>query len=271
MVVYDENAGEQQLMRRASLVGNGAHIFVPKEWAGQQVILIRRPEKSPRERIIETLEPYLDKIAGAYLFGSYARGEETEESDIDLFLITNEKLKLKAEGFEIVCIEKNKFAEALKIAPIIVYSMLQEAKPIINAGLLAELRKRYKPKKEDFSEFLRESKRIIKINEEILQEDLGKECTKNGAVAYSLILRLRGVFIIKCLLAGRLYSYKSFREWVNGNVKKIGFDSIYRAYLASKSETDREVKIKIADLSKLLSFLKNEIIKMKNGKKKEKA
>lgn len=42
------------------------------------------------ESLIHALEPYTNKIV---LFGSTARGEDTEESDIDLFIITSDNDK----------------------------------------------------------------------------------------------------------------------------------------------------------------------------------
>lgn len=60
-------------------------------------LLSESREKNPRE---QALEDYIEKIKvrsekkiqKIYLYGSYARGEETEESDIDILIIWKEKL-----------------------------------------------------------------------------------------------------------------------------------------------------------------------------------
>ena len=70
---------EEQLIRTAKIFGNGAHLLVPKKWAGERIVIIRQPEKSFKNKIIGILTPYLDKILGAYLYGSYARGEQKED------------------------------------------------------------------------------------------------------------------------------------------------------------------------------------------------
>ena len=57
----------EQLIRKVGVVGNGAHIFVPKEWIGEKVIVIKAPAKELKEQILDVLNPYLENIEGAYL------------------------------------------------------------------------------------------------------------------------------------------------------------------------------------------------------------
>lgn len=47
--------------------------------------------------LIDKLKHFSDTIV---LFGSYSRGEDIEESDIDLLVITNEKFEISTEIFE---------------------------------------------------------------------------------------------------------------------------------------------------------------------------
>ncbi len=266
------NNSNEQIIRKVSLVGNGAHIFVPREWQGEEVILIRKPKKSLQERIIELVSPYLESIEGVFLFGSYARGEEREGSDIDLFVISNKKINIKAPNIEAVCIEKEKFDKAIKVEPLIIHSMLKEAKPIINSALLDELREKYKPKIRDFKEFFESSKRMIQISKDAIDIDLDEgEVTFNSAVAYSLILRLRGVFILKCLLSDKKYYSSEFKRWIIRNVDCIDFDKIYEVYLNVKAKKNSRISIYLSDLSKLSKFLKNEIYLIEHGKKKKEA
>lgn len=262
---------EEKLIRQVSLVGNGAHVFVPREWAGEDVILVRKPKKELKEKILDILKLHLEYVEGVFLFGSYARGEEKEDSDIDLFVISNKKIKIKAEGFEIICIEKNKFEKAIKIEPVIIYSMLNEARAIINAGLLEKLKDKYKPRRKEFMEFLEDSERIIKINEEFLEEEGGEEYIQDSAISYSLILRLRGVFIIRCLLSGKKYSFISFKKWIENNVRETDFELVYNAYERLKRDRNITVKINVRYLIELLKFLKKEVYRLKDGKKKKEA
>lgn len=253
---------KEQIMRTAKMFGNGAHIFVPKEWIGEQIIIIKPKKKSLKERVLEVLGPYLDSVIGAYLYGSYARDEQTGDSDIDLFVITNKKVKIKSEGFELVCLEEKDIKTALKIEPILIYSILSESKPIINSKILDELRSKFLPKLLDFQNYFKETEGMLKVSDDFLKSEKG-EYLVSKAVVYSLVLRLRGLFIIKSILEGKKYSHKLFKSWIKSNLSKIDFDSIYEAYRCSKYEKKIRQKIKVSDIKLLIEFLKNEIAKIK--------
>lgn len=262
---------QEQIVRMPRLIGNGAHIFVPREWIGNRVVLIRT-KGGIRERILDVIDEHLESIEGVFLYGSHARGEAVEDSDIDLLVITNKKIKMKAEGFEIICLERDSIEKAIKLEPLIIYSALGEAKPIINSALLEELREKYKPDIEEFREYIEDTKRIININRELIDKE-DKE-SKDLAVPYSLILRLRGLYIIKCIIEGKIYSHDSFKKWILNNVKDIDYNSIYKAYRALKNNKKEKVKIKVYELSKLLELLEIEAIKLEGeiyGKKRKKA
>ena len=96
----------EQLRRKVASIGNGAHVFAPREWLNDEVLLIRIPKQSAEERILEVLKPYLENIIGVYLYGSYARNEQNSKSDIDLLIITNKKISIKKEKYEIIVLEE---------------------------------------------------------------------------------------------------------------------------------------------------------------------
>jgi predicted nucleotidyltransferase len=240
---------------------------VPKEWIGEEIVLIRRQKKKINERILDVLESYLDNIEGVFLYGSYARGEERSDSDIDLLVITNKKIEIKSEGFEIICLEKNSIEKALKIEPIIIHSAIDEAKAIVNSGLLEELREKYRPNLKEFEEFFEDSKRIIKINEKFIREEKDKIYLEDNAIVYSLVLRLRGLFIIKCLLEKKKYSYASLKKWVGKNLND--FDYIYDSYRKAKKDKNARIKIKTEEMIDLIKFLNKEIFNLNSGKKKK--
>ena len=135
-MINQQFSDKEQIVREVTLIGNGAHVFTPKEWAGEEVFIIRTPRQSLNKRIIGVLEPYLKYIEGAYLYGSYARKEQRKDSDIDILIIVNKSFKINKKGFEIIVLEKDKIKKATQFAPILIYSALAEAKPIINLGLL---------------------------------------------------------------------------------------------------------------------------------------
>jgi predicted nucleotidyltransferase len=250
---------QEQITRRVTIIGNGAHIFVPKEWLNENVIILRKQKKPLKEKILNAIEPYLDNIIGAYLYGSQARNEAEEDSDIDLLLITNKPLKIKENEFEILCLSINEIERAIETSSEMVYSILAEAKPIINSSLLEELKQKYKPDIKNFSKFVYSTKKIIKINQNALNEEakLGEE-TDDDSSAYSLILRLKGIFIIKCLLNNKSFSNKEFKKWLKNNIKNIDYNTIYEAYKSVKNNSKAKQKIKIKDLISLLELLTKE-------------
>lgn len=225
----------EKITRIVTGIGNGAHVFTPKEWVGEEVILVRKPKPPVNDRILAVLKPYLENVIGVYLYGSYARGEAGKDSDIDLFVVTNKKIKIEKENYEIVSLTEDSIEQAIKISPILIYSALKEAKPIVNSKLLAELKEKYPIEKKYLKEYLKETKEVIEINEALLD-------------GYSIVLRLRGVFIIKQLLNGRAYSHEDFKLWISKN-SKIDSEKV----LDKKSELTEE------ELNILLSLLKKSV------------
>jgi predicted nucleotidyltransferase len=253
---------EERLLKQVTPIGNGAHVFAPKEWLGEKVFIVRTPKKPLKEKILFDLLPHMENIIGIYLYGSQARKEAIEDSDIDLFIITSKKVKIKIKGYEIIAIEKNQINKAIKIEPLIIYSILSEAKPIINSNLLEELRNKYKPNKNEFKGYIKETKRIIDVSRQLLNEE-EQEIIKAGEIAYSIILRLRGVYLIKQLLTGKSYSHEGFFLWVRRDIKKV-----YAAYRDYKNKSASR-SLEKESLINLLNFLEREVKKILNDKKKK--
>lgn len=263
---------KEQLVRQVTPTGNGAHIFAPKEWLGEEVILIRKPKQNTKEKILSLLEPHLEDIMGAYLYGSRARGEEEFDSDIDLLVITTKKIKIKGKGFEIISLTESEIEKALNSEPLIMHSIFVEAKPIINSHLLSILKEKYKPKLKDFKEFLASTKRIIKINKTFLGLCEEKVYGNPESASYSLILRIRGIHIVNQLLANKIYSHRAFKTWIKTKLPGINLTNIYNAYRAIKYNS-KIPKVVIKDLFSLLELLENETRDLEyqiHGKKRKK-
>jgi len=253
-----EVLNKEQIIRKVTSVGNGAHVFTPKGWIGDNVVIIRTPTPSLNEKILNILRQHLEDIFGVFLYGSYARGEQRQDSDIDILIISSKKFKIKEKGFEIIILERDEIDKAIKIAPVLMYSVLCEAKPIINSKLFYDLKKEYKPVPENFREYIKETKNVIKINEELLDP-------------YSIFLRLRGIYIIEKTLSGKISSYKGFKKETFEDTKR-DFEDLYNSYLMIKAGL--KVEIKENDLKILLQILKNKTKKLEDkfyGKKKKEA
>jgi len=83
-----------QIIKNSIPWGNSAGVIIPKKWLGKQVkiTLIDRTTEIKKE-VFKIIDPYLEDIIGIYITGSYARGEQTKESDIDIIVISNNTKK----------------------------------------------------------------------------------------------------------------------------------------------------------------------------------
>lgn len=252
------------IVRNVGKWGNSAGVLLPKEWVGNQVkiICIDRTLEIKKE-VLRILEPYLEDILGIYLTGSYARNEQEEDSDIDIIVITNNTKKEITSGKYHLSISPLKaIKKTIKSNPELVLPRLFEAKTILNKSLLEEIRNE-KIKKSSFKNFIKGSKRIIKINGELIR--LSKELKDeflDQSIIYSLVLRLRGVFLVNLILKKDKYSKKIFLKELEKITQKEG--NVYEIYKNARDGKKSELKLDLSIGEKLLNKLEEEINKLDN-------
>jgi predicted nucleotidyltransferase len=252
---------ENEIIKNVASWGNGAGILLPKEWIGNQVkvILIDRTLKIKRE-VFNILEDYLEDILGIYLVGSYARGEQDSKSDIDILAISNKtKKEIKSGRYNVSISTLEGLKKTALAQPELVLPRIREAKVILNPLLIKELER--KVSKKDFKGFYEDSRRMLKINKEFVNLDKleGKEL-ESHAVIYSLMLRLRGLFLIKCLISEENYSKKAFEKWILTILTKEEFEDCYKIYRLEKDEeSSSSIKISIETAKKLFKFFEGEL------------
>jgi len=253
---------KQELIRPIVKVGNSAGVILPREWLNgkAKIELISKPLNIKKE-VIEILDPYLENIVGIYLTGSYARGEQTAESDIDVLAITNIINKKVTDGkYNIILVQKSKLEENLKINIMPLLPMLIEAKPIMNRELLDKLKdiqltqSNLRGHLEIVNSGLAVNKEFIKLNKE-LKEGAG------DANAYSLVLHLRSVYIVDCLIKNKLWSTKGLLSLI----KKItGSVRTYEGYLRVKNNKGKEKELPIEEAENLYNYI---LIRIKEQEK----
>ena len=257
-----------EIVKNVSRWGNGAGVLLPKEWINQEVriIFIDRTLQIKKE-VFNLLEKYLSDILGIYLVGSYARGEQTGNSDIDVLVISNQlKKEIQSGKYHLSIVPLEAVKKTLDKYPLMIYPRLIEAKTIINPNLLKEL-KSVKIHKNSFNEFIEETKRVIKINNEIIKLDkLEGDKLLSVDILYSLILRLRGIFMIKLMLNNKKYSNKEFKKCLTKNTSDLEYDKVYNVYTEIKNDKQPKIDIKLSVAEQLLDLIKKEI---KNLGKKE--
>mgnify|MGYP001571330370 CR=1 FL=1 len=259
-------AVKEQIVKTVVKSGNGGAVWVPKDWLGQEVVVIlpEKPKLDLKEKIIHLLEPYLKDIISVGIYGSFARNEQTKDSDVDVLVITKDKkleLRLKEEKMEVTSFPIDKLKLAIEKHPAIYYQMVQEAEPLINAYVFEELKKT-KIEKENFKNYLNETKEHIKSNRELVELDkINNIYLKSYSVLYSSMLRLRGLFIIKCILEKIKFSNKKFKSWLSAKgLNQSEYEVCYKAYKCIRDNKDtKSLRIKITIAEKLLNIMQNEI------------
>jgi predicted nucleotidyltransferase len=245
--------------------GNSAGILLPKEWLGNKVkiVLIERSLEIKKE-VISMIWDYLEDILGVYLTGSYSRGEQEEDSDIDVIVIShNTKKEIISGKYSISIIPIENIKKTLKDNPILILPRLNEAKTILNPLLLNEL-KTAKISKVSFKKYLGETHKIIKINQDLLNLEQMSTLESNEII-YSLILRLRGIYLINCILQKENYTKKRFLEYLCKSSKDT--EEIKKAYSIYKKIRDeksvKKLKLKKEIASSLINFAVKELNKLK--------
>ena len=266
-MIKQEFTIREQLVKPVVKSGNGGAVWVPKDWLGQEVIVIlpERPRISLKQKILQKLEPCLHDVLGVYIYGSYARDEQTPESDIDVLVVTKEKTpQMHEPGLEFTILPLERIKKAIQKSPEMYYTMVQEAKAIINAPLLAELQE-IQPDKKAFTSYLMQTREHIKSSKQILEIDKQESNNlKSYSVIYSTTLRLRGVFIIQCILGKKKFSRISFRKWLDKkSINKAEFRKAYEAFRAVRDNKKPKQKIPIELAEKLIRVLEEETTKLK--------
>ena len=183
------------------------------------------------------------------------------DDDIDIIAISkNTKKEITSGKYHISVITLEGARKTIEKDPVLISPRLYEAKTILNRALLEEL-KAIKIKKSSFKNFIEATSRIIKINKEFIDLDKhqGFSYLDADSVIYSLVLRLRAVFLIKNLINKKKYSKKEFLRWLGKEISKNELERAYTLYKSVRDNKKIKEKIKIETSERLLNMLKKEI------------
>src|SRR3989344_5103169 len=222
---------ENEIIKKAFKLGNSAGVLLPIEWKDKKVA-IKLIDKSISKEILEILDEkdLLKNTIGIFLSGSYARGEETEFSDIDVLIITDSINKqIKIGRYEIIFISNDKFEKSF-MKSLYLVSLINEAKVILNNDLLNDYKS--KIKRISIRNHIDEIKSITKINEKSVELDEELMEKVSDETLYSVVLRLRELYLIECLKSGKNPTKKEFINLM----KKFASEESYNAYLRIKKE-----------------------------------
>ena len=245
----------EKTLRKAKAFGNGAHIFVPKEWINEELLIVRMySQKNIKHEILDIISEYLDEVLGVYLIGSYARNEEREDSDIDVLVITSKLGKRIKQGkYDILFISKDTVERQLKTNILPILPMIKEAKSLINSELI-ENYKNGKITEKNLSFHIETTKSAMAIVKTFLESS---KLVSDGVI-YSLILRLRGVYIVDCLIRGKIFNNQDFIKLIEKITRSEGLEA-YKAYIRSKNEEKEKEVVKVDDAKNIYSYVLKKI------------
>lgn len=218
----------ETITKQTREVGTSAGVLLPRSWLNKQVVVtLFEPSK---EKILQDIITCLfehdlnEETKGIYLYGSYARGDFDFNSDIDILVITQNTNKLiNYNNYEILLVSEGSFSKNLS-NNLNYLSLLKEIKIILNKELI----EKYRIKKYNFNikKSLSEITGVFKINQDSIKMCRDNNLNVPDGVVYSVVLRLRELYLIKCLFSNKIYHKKDFLE-------PIG-DEAYSAYLRIK-------------------------------------
>lgn len=254
---------KHEIIKQAFKLGNSAGVLLPIEWKDKRVI-VKLIDRSITRDIFEILDKrdMLKNTISIFLAGSYARGEETESSDIDVLVVTDcVDKQIKIGKYDIFFISKNRFEKTVKES-LYLASLINEAKAILNDDLL----KYYKTKVKDIliKKHLVDIKSVTKINEKVvvIDEESGEKVMDE--TIYSVILRLREIYLIECLRNKKNPSNKEFLNLI----RRVASEESYNAYLRIKNNLKSRRVVSVKETIALIGEIKERIRDLEHGEKK---
>lgn len=251
----------QVQIKKAIKAGNSSAVILPRAWLNKEVRieLIKKNPEIILHDVLEILKKHapLKSVIGIYLTGSYARGEEDENSDIDILVITDniDKEMINEGIYNVLIVSYQLVNQKLEENLLPIGPMIKEAKPLINGEFIEDLE--IEITKKNIKWYINTTKEKLDIIKEYIDD--AKNRNKKylvDKIAYTLVLRIRTLEIIKKLIQNKDYSKRKFEKLI----KKISKNNnAYERYLASKNHLKEEYKLTIDESERLYEYLKKDL------------
>jgi len=248
------------ILRRTIKSGNASAVVLPKTWLAKtvRIELIEKDNYMILQEVLEIIKSSveLSEIFGVYLVGSYARKDRENSSDIDILVLSEKTDReiIKERGYEILIVSKGLLDYKLKKNLLPIGTMLREAIPLLNGKLIRDLK--VKVTKENVKWYIETTRERLKvIRESVDRIEKNKPNGKlNDLVSYSLVLRLRTLYMINCLIKNKAYKKEDFVRLI----KNISGSLIsYERYTHLKNDGENKRELPLIEGKKLYDYLKN--------------
>ncbi len=253
-------------IKRAVRAGNSSAVILPRAWLDKEV-RVELAKKTPETMLIEVisiLKNYikLEEVTGIYLTGSYARGEEKEDSDIDILVVTSniDKEMIREGIYNILIVSESLIRQKLSQDLFPIGQMIKEAEPLLNSGYLNSID--IKVTKKNIKWYIDTTEEKLKLIWKIVNN--ARKANKkylDARVGYTLVLRIRTMYIAKKLIENKDYSNRDFLKIIKNISKGAG---AYEGYLAVKNNLEAKNKISVEEISRLYGYLGFQLNEIKN-------
>ncbi len=251
-------------IKKTIKAGNSSAVVLPRAWLNKEVRieLVKKTPEIILYDVLEILKKNIDlaSVIGVYLVGSYARGEENENSDIDVLVITKaiDKEMISEGIYNLLIISQELLLQKLNHDLFPIGQMIKEAEPLLNSNYLSSID--VKVTQKNVKWYLDTTKEKLEIIQKYIEEAKRKNKKYlEDKIAYTLILRIRTLEIIKNLAKNKDYSNKDFLRLI----KRISNGkNVYERYLVVKNNMEEKNGISIEEAEKLYEYLKKDLIKV---------
>ena len=251
-------------IKKAVKAGNSSAVILPRSWLNKEVRveLIKKTPEVMLLEIISIIKNYIEpnEIIGIYLTGSYARGEENKDSDIDILIITKEtNREVINEGlYNLTIVSEGLLKQKLKEDLFPIGQMIRETIPLINSDYLSKIE--IKVTKENTEWYLTTTRSKLAIIKKVIEalKNKNKECASDK-IAYTLILRIITLNIIENLILGKAYSKKSIIKLIKRITKG---KKAFERYLAVKNNLEDKEGISLREIEELYNYLTDYLSKI---------
>ena len=251
-------------IKRAVKAGNSSAVILPRAWLNKEV-RVELMKKTPEIILADVIgilnrHIILNEVIGIYLVGSYARGDEDENSDIDILVITHDidKEIIKEGIYNILIVSSKLLNQKLNQDLFPVGQMIKEAKSLLNSNYLSQLEVNVTNK--NINWYLDTTEDKLNIIKKVIDKTRKTNKSLSDKIAYTLILRIRTLYIIKKLLKNQNYSKKDFIKTIESI--SIGKNA-YERYLAVKNNLEEKKIISIGEVERLYAYLARQLAEVK--------
>ncbi|MBI2075820.1 MAG: nucleotidyltransferase domain-containing protein [Candidatus Aenigmarchaeota archaeon] len=250
--------------------GNSGGVYVPSKWIGGKVKVELIEEPLDPRHVLARIP--LEHVISAILYGSYARKESLEGSDMDILLVVDDDSKISIapelkQKYDIQIKSLRNLRNALVHDPVFYKIIKDEAVAILNHQFLDSLKKEA-PKTIDIKKRIELAESSLNITKEILK--IGGDIAN---LVYPLIMRLKEILLIEYFLEDKKYSTKALKhEILDCGITSKEFSLLMDIYRTSRNGKRIPKTLLSTDtITKITLLLENKIqyVKQKAREKRD--